>query len=44
MVEEQMMRPIHKEMYVVVSEPEEVLPAILAAAEWDTNTRRLAAI
>jgi len=44
MVEEQMMRPIHKEMYVVVSEPEEVLPAILAAAKWDTNTRRLAAI
>ena len=28
MVDEQMMRPIHKEMFVVVSEPEEVLPAI----------------
>lgn len=44
MVEEQMMRPIHKEMFVVVSEPEEVLPAILNAMEWDPNTRRLAAI
>lgn len=44
MVEEQMMRPIHQEMYTVVNEPEEVLPAILAAKEWDTNTRRLAAI
>lgn len=44
MVEEQMMRPIHKEMFVVVSQPEEVIPAILNAAEWDPNTRRLAAI
>ena len=44
MVEEQMMRPIHKEMFVVVNEPEEVLPAISNAPEWDPNTRRLAAI
>jgi hypothetical protein len=44
MVEEQMMRPIHREMFAVVSTPEEVLPALLAAEEWDPNTRRLAAI
>ena len=44
MVEEQMMRPIHKNMYVVVSTPEEVLPAILGGPEWDPSTRRLAAI
>ena len=44
MVEEQMMRPIHKDMYVVVSEPEEVLPAIENAPAWDPNTRRLASI
>lgn len=44
MVEEQMMRPIHKNMYVVVSTPEEVLPAILNSPEWDSSTRRLAAI
>ena len=44
MVEEQMMRPIHKEMFVVVNQPEEVIPAILNAKEWDPNTRRLAAI
>ena len=44
MVEEQMMRPIHKDMYVVVSTPEEVLPAILCGPEWDPATRRLAAI
>ncbi|MBR2935779.1 MAG: TIGR00730 family Rossman fold protein [Paludibacteraceae bacterium] len=44
MIEEQMMRPIHKEMFVVVSQPEEVIPAILNATEWDPNTRRLAAI
>lgn len=44
MVEEQMMRPIHKDMYVVVSEPEEVLPAIMNAPAWDPSTRRLASI
>ena len=44
MVDEQMMRPIHKEMFVVVNQPEEVIPAILNAKEWDPNTRRLAAI
>ena len=44
MVDEQMMRPIHKDMYVVVSTPEEVLPAILGGPEWDPSTRRLAAI
>jgi uncharacterized protein (TIGR00730 family) len=44
MVEEQMMRPIHKEMFVVVNEPEEVLPAIESAPAWDTSTRRLASI
>ncbi len=44
MIEEQMMRPIHKEMYKVVATPEEVLPAILNGPEWDPSTRRLAAI
>ena len=44
MVEEQRMRPIHKEMFVVVNQPEEVIPAILNAKEWEPNTRRLAAI
>ena len=44
MVEEQMMRPIHKDMYVVVSTPEEVLPSIFGGPQWDPSTRRLAAI
>ena len=44
MVEEQMMRPIHKDMYVVVSEPEDVMPAIENAPVWDPSTRRLASI
>lgn len=44
MVEEQMMRPIHKNMFVVVSTPQEVLPAILEGPDWDPSTRRLAAI
>jgi uncharacterized protein (TIGR00730 family) len=44
MIEEQMMRPIHKEMYKVVATPEEVLPAIISGPEWDPSTRRLAAI
>lgn len=44
MVKEQMMRPIHKNMYMVVNDPEEVLPAIMNAPAWDPNTRRLASI
>jgi uncharacterized protein (TIGR00730 family) len=44
MVEEQMMRPIHKDMFVVVRKPEEVLPAIENAPKWDPSTRRLASI
>jgi uncharacterized protein (TIGR00730 family) len=44
MVEEQMMRPVHKNMYVVVNDPEEVLPAIMNAPAWDPSTRRLASI
>lgn len=44
MIEEQMMRPIHREMFIVVSTPEEVLPAIMSAPQWDPFTRRLAAI
>lgn len=44
MVEEQMMRPIHREMFTVVSTPEEVIPALLSAPAWDSSTRRLAAI
>ena len=44
MVEEQMMRPIHRKMFSVVNTPEEVLPALISAEEWDPNTRRLASI
>ena len=44
MVEEQMMRPIHKDMFVVVNKPEDVLPAIANAPAWDPSTRRLASI
>ena len=38
------MRPIHRKMFSVVNTPEEVLPALLSAEEWDPNTRRLASI
>ena len=44
MVEEQMMREIHKEMFVVVNKAEDVIPAILNAPAWDPSTRRLPAI
>lgn len=44
MIDEQMMRPIHRSMFTVVSTPEEVLPAIFASPDWDPATRRLAAI
>lgn len=44
MIDEQMMRPIHREMFVVVDTPQEVLPAIMNAPQWDSSTRRLASI
>lgn len=44
MIDEHMMRPIHRDMFMVVATPEEVLPAILSAPTWDSTTRRLAAI
>jgi uncharacterized protein (TIGR00730 family) len=44
MVEENMMRPIHKEMFVVVDKPEDVLPAIFNMPAWDPSISRLAAI
>lgn len=44
MIEEQMMRPIHRDMFTVVSQPEDVIQAILYSPKWDPNTRRLAAI
>ncbi len=45
MVEEHFIRPIHREqMFTVVSEPQEVLPALINAPHWDTKIRREAAI
>lgn len=44
MIEEQMMRPIHRDMFTVVSQPEDVIQAILSSPKWNPNTRRLAAI
>lgn len=44
MISEQMMRPVHREMFTVVSQPEEVIPALLSMPEWDPQTRRLASI
>ena len=39
-VEEQFMQPIHLDMWRVVSEPEEVLPAIQEAPGWDASAIR----
>lgn len=44
MVEEKMLRPIHVQMYTVVSHAEQVLPAIMNMPEWDASIRREAAI
>jgi len=44
MVEEKFMRPIHKDMYSVVSRVEEVLPALRNAKPWETSIRKFAAI
>ncbi|MCQ2311471.1 MAG: TIGR00730 family Rossman fold protein [Paludibacteraceae bacterium] len=45
MVEERMMREIHRnQMFQVVNQPEDVLPALLNAPEWSSSIRRDAAI
>lgn len=45
MVEEKMIRPIHREqMFSVVSTPEQVLSALINAPQWSTTIRRDAAI
>lgn len=42
MVKERFMRDLHKDMYRVVATPEEVIPAILTSAPWDTSYRKQA--
>jgi len=45
MVEEQLVREVHRrDMFTVVSEPEQVLPALINAPQWSTAIRRDAAI
>ena len=43
-VDEQFMRTEHKQMWEVVSTPEEVLSAIINSEKWDKNARSFAAI
>ena len=44
-VEEKFMREVHKNMWVVVNSPEEVLSAIeFSKGNWDVNARKFAAI
>lgn len=42
MVNEQFMRRLHQQMYMVVSTPEEVLPAIATCPSWDSSIRKQA--
>lgn len=44
MVEEKMMRDIHRRMFAVVRSAEEVLPALQTMPAWDSAIRREAAI
>ena len=44
MVEERFMRSLHKDMYRVVSTPEEVLPAIMSCPAWDTSISKQAQV
>lgn len=43
-VDENFMRDIHREIWTVVNEPEEVLDAIKNAPHWDSTIRKFAAI
>ena len=44
MIAENMMRPIHRDMFVVVERAEDVIPALINSPIWDKNIRREAAI
>jgi uncharacterized protein (TIGR00730 family) len=43
-VEDKFMRELHRDLWIVVSEPEEVIDAIKNAPDWDVNQRKFAAI
>lgn len=43
-VDENFMRDIHKNIWQVVSRPEDVIPAIASAQHWDKSIRKLAAL
>lgn len=43
-VDENFMRDIHKNIWQVVSRPEDVIPAIASAPHWDKSIRKLAAL
>ena len=44
MIADRFMREIHRQMYVVVDRAEQVVDALLHAPEWDSATRREAAV
>ena len=43
-VEQNFMRDIHRDIWIVVDKVEQVIPAILNAPSWDISVRKLAAI
>lgn len=44
MIEERFMRPEHREIWQLVSQPEEILPAIQSAPSWDESAIEFAAV
>jgi uncharacterized protein (TIGR00730 family) len=44
MIEESFMRPEHRQIWQLVSTPEEILPAIHSAPEWDESAIEFAAV
>jgi len=43
-IEERFMGTRHAEMWTLVTEPEDVVPAILGAPQWDEDARKFAAV
>lgn len=43
-IDQQFMRELHKDIWTVVTKPEDIIPAIKNARVWDTNVRKFAAI
>jgi hypothetical protein len=44
MIDENFMRPEHRQIWQMVQQPDEIIPAILSAPQWDSSAINFAAV